>query len=149
MKTIHTNAVHTKWLNAEDMHEASKKWLSELEFCKEEQIFFEDLITSFTLQILDNENFEAGRSLIGELSETVKQTQILINAVKAHESGLSIMVDGVDQIKEETDYKKEHRNLMELINEFQKRYHTVKTKLFSVIKTIMKEGKQKRLINKK
>ena len=61
MKTTHTNAKHTEWLSADEMHFESKKWLSELEFCKEEQWFFEDLIRSYTLQILDNNHFEESK----------------------------------------------------------------------------------------
>ncbi|WP_296381509.1 hypothetical protein [Winogradskyella sp.] len=148
MKTIQTNARHTEWLSAEDMHDTSKKWLSELEFGKEEQLFFEDLIRSFTLQILDNNHFEESKILIVKLSKIVKQTQVLINAVISHEKKLSILVDGVDQIQEEMAYRKEHRNLIELISEFQKRYKSIKTKLFNLIKIVMKEGKQKRLLDK-
>ena len=149
MKTIHTNAKHTEWLSAEDMHDASKRWLSELEFYEEEQLFFEDLIRSYTLQILDNNYFEESKRIIDKLTRIVKDTQILLNAVKSHESKLSIMIDDIDQIKEEIAYRKEHRNLVELIGEFQLRYQSIKTTLFSLIKTVMKEGKQKLIIDKK
>ncbi|WP_299113968.1 hypothetical protein [uncultured Winogradskyella sp.] len=149
MKTIHTNAKHTEWLSADDMHDSSKKWLSELEFCKKEQLFFEDLIRSYTLQILNNNHFEESKRLIDKLTIIVKQTQTLINAVKSHEKELSIMVDGIDQIEEENAYRKEHRNLIELIGEFKKRYQNIKTKLFNLIKKVMKERKQKHLIDKK
>lgn len=149
MKTIHTNAKHTEWFSAEEMHLESKKWLSELEFCKEEQWFFEDLIRSYTLQILDNNHFEESKRLIDKLTKIVEQTQTLINAVKSHEKELSIMVDGIDQIKEETAYKKEHHNLTELVDEFRKRYRAIKVKLFNLIKLVMKESKQNRLLDKK
>lgn len=148
MKTIHINAKHTKWLTAEDMHDTSKKWLSELEFCKEEQLFFENLIRSFTLQILDNNHFEESKLIIERITEIVKQTETLITAVQSHEKELSIMVDGVDQIEEETAYKKEHRNLIELISEFKNRYISIKSELFNLLKTVMKESKNKHLLNK-
>jgi hypothetical protein len=148
MKTIHTNAKHTEWLSADEMHYESKKWLSELEFCKEEQLFFEDLIRSYTLQILDNKHFEVSKKLIEKLTKIVKQTQTLINAVKSHERELTIMLDGIDEIEEETAYRNEHRNLIELISEFKKRNQTLKMKLFDLIKVVMKESKQKHLISK-
>lgn len=148
MKTIHINAKHTKWLSADDMHDESKKWSSELEFWKNEQMFFEDLIRSFTLQILDNNHFEESKKVVEKLTNITKQTQTLIVAVKTHEKELSIMVDDVDQIDEETAYKKEHRNLIELISEFKNRYISIKTELFDFIKTVMKEIKNKHLIDK-
>ncbi|MEO1033612.1 MAG: hypothetical protein AAFX55_19660 [Bacteroidota bacterium] len=101
MKTVYTNVKYTEWLSADDMHTESKKWLSELEFYKEEQWFFEDLIRSYTLQILDNDHFEESKVLIDKLTAIVEQTQMLINAVKSHEKELSIMVDGIDQLEEE------------------------------------------------
>ncbi|SHH66445.1 hypothetical protein [Winogradskyella jejuensis] len=146
MKTIHTKAKHTEWLSAEDMHDSSKLWLSELSFYKEEQIFFEDLIKSYTLQLIDNKHFEESKSIVNRLSEIVKQTQVLINAVKSHEKELSIMVDGIDQLEEEAVYRKEHRNLIELIGEFKKRYQSIKKTLFDLIKLVIKESKQKRFL---
>ncbi|GAB4157501.1 MAG: hypothetical protein Tsb0033_09400 [Winogradskyella sp.] len=149
MKTIHTNAKHIEWLSADDMHFESKKWLSELEFYKEEQWFFEDLIRSYTLQIIDQNHFDESKRLIDKLTKIVEQTQTLSNAVQSHEKQLSIMVDGIDQIKEETAYKKEHRNLAELVDELGKRYRALKAKFFKFIKMIMKESKQNHLIEKK
>jgi polyhydroxyalkanoate synthesis regulator phasin len=149
MKTIHTHAKHTEWLSADEMHFESKKWLSELEFYKEEQWFFEDLIRTYTLQILDHNHFDESKRLIDKLTKIVEQTQTLLKAVKSHEKELSIMVDGIDQIKEEKAYKKEHRNLTELVDELRKRYRTLKAKFFKFIKMIMKESKENHLIEKK
>jgi len=58
------------------------------------------------------------------------------------------MVDGIDQPKEEADYKNEHRRLIVEINDFLKEYRVLKKTLFSLIKNIKKEEKQKRLIDK-
>jgi hypothetical protein len=146
MKTIHTKAKHTEWLSADDMHDASKLWISELAFFTEEQIFLEDLIKSYTLELIDKNHFEESKAIVDKLSTLVKETKVLSNAVKSHEAELSIMVDGVDQLKDEANYRKEHRNLIELIGEFKKRYQSIKTRLFDLIKLVMKEGKQKRLL---
>lgn len=147
MKTIHTKARHTEWLSAEDMHDTTKLWMSELDFFTEEQLFLEDLIKSYTLDLIDKKHFEESKALVEQLSVIVKQTKVLSKAVTSHESDLSIMLDGVDQLKEEANYRKEHRNLIELIGEFKKRYQSVKTRLFNLITLVMKEGKQKRLLH--
>jgi len=148
MKTIHTKAKHTEWLSAEDMHDASKIWLSELSFFKEEQFFLEDLIKSYTLQLIDKDRFETSKQIIDRLSLVVKQTEVLFNAVTKHEKELSIMVDGIDELEKESNYKKEHRNLIELIGEFKKRYQHVKAELFDIVKAVLKETKQHRLLDK-
>ncbi|MBT8245868.1 MAG: hypothetical protein HKP48_07155 [Winogradskyella sp.] len=143
MKTIHTKAKHTEWLSADDMHEDSKSWLSELTFYKEEQIFFEDLIKSYTLQLIDKKHFEESKTIVDKLSEIVKQTDVLLNTVTSHEKELSIMVDGIDELDAETLYRKEHNNLIEVIAEFKKRYQFIKVKLFDLVKLVIKENKQK------
>ena len=148
MKTIHTKAKHTEWLNAEDMHAASKIWLSELSFFKDEQLFLEDLIKSHTLQLIDKNHFDRSKDIVDRLSDVVKQTEVLFDAVSKHENELSIMVDGIDEIEKEANYKKEHRNLIELIGEFKQRYQKIKAELFDMVKEVIKESKQNRLIDK-
>ena len=52
MKNMYTKANYVEWLSAEVMHEASRKWLSELRFIKDEQLFFDDLINSYTNHLI-------------------------------------------------------------------------------------------------
>ena len=146
MKTLHPKAKYTKWLNADDMHAASKSWLSELFFYKEEQLFFEDLITSYTLQMIDESHFTESKLIVDKLTKIVTETDVLIEAVERHERELALMVDEIDQIELEKKYKEDHRNLTELTSEFKKRYHSIKSRLFDLLKTIMKQDKQKRLL---
>lgn len=149
MKTIQTHTHYIEWLSASEMHDDSKEWLSELKFIRDEHLFFEDLITSFTMQLIAKEKFPNSRDLTDALKSSQKQNELLIEAIKTHENDLQIMVDGVDQIKEENAYTKEHKNLVEIINAFLKEYKLLKTRVFKMIKDIKKEEKQKRLIDKK
>ena len=71
---------------------------------------------------------------------------MLIDVVVKHERGLKIMVDGIDNIKEENAYKEEHGKLIITISEFLNKYRTIKSQLFALVKSIIKEGKQKRLL---
>lgn len=146
MKTIHTKAKFTKWLNADDMHDASKRWLSELYFFKDEQLFFEELITTYTLQLIDKSHYAQSKSIVDRLTKIVDETKVLTEAVEAHERSLSVMVDNVDQIDIEKKYKEEHRNLTELISEFKKRYQAIKSELFHLLKEVMKHAKQNKLL---
>jgi hypothetical protein len=148
MKTIQTQLKYVEWLSAEDMHKASKEWLSELRFIKDEHVFFKDLIATFTAQILDSGKFSDTKEIIYVINRSQKQNNTLIEAVKIHENELLVMVDGVDQIEEEKAYSKEHSDLIIAISEYIKEYKSLKTQLFDIIKNIKKEGKLKRLINK-
>ncbi|MDG1730392.1 MAG: hypothetical protein P8K68_08800 [Algibacter sp.] len=134
------------WLSTETMHKGSLKWLSELRFAKDEQLFFDDLIKSYTLQLIDSKHFLRSKKIIDRLSIQQKETEILINTIINHEKGLKIMVDGINQLKEENAYKKEHGKLILKVSRFLEDYRTLKSQLFELIKSIIKEGKQKRLL---
>lgn len=146
MRVIQTKPKYVAWLSSEEMHNHSKKWLSELEFAKDEQLFFNDLVKSYTLQLIDAKHFKKSKSLIKQLSRLQKGTDKLIQTIKEHGRDLKIMVDGIDQLKEEKAYKKEHEKYTIKVNAFFKAYRSQKSKLFSHIKGIMKENKQKRLL---
>ncbi|GAA4940825.1 hypothetical protein GCM10023314_12110 [Algibacter agarivorans] len=146
MKTKQVKPKYQAWLSAESMHNMSAKWLSELKFAKDEQLFFNDLVKSYTLQLIDSKRFNESKKIIDQLSALQKKTDSLIETVIKHEKGLKIMVDGIDQIEEENAYKDEHTKLIIKISKFLAKYRTLKTQLFSLVKAIIKEGKQKRLL---
>lgn len=149
MKSKETEFKFVEWLSADAMHNSSKNWISELNFIKDEQVFLGDLIKSNTLHLIETTHFEESKEVVSELSELKKKTKNLLKAVKTHEQGLGIMVDGINQPIEEENYKKEHRNLIIEVSEFFGSYRALKRKLFDLISTIMKEGKQKRILKNK
>ncbi len=141
-----TNTNYVEWLNADVMHSSSLRWLSELRFIKDEQRFLDDLVKSYTLHLIDSSHFEKSKKIVTTLSSLQSETTKLLKMVKAHESGLEIMVDDINQPLEEEAYKKTHQGLIVAIHEFFGRYRSLKTELFDLIKTILKEEKQKRLL---
>lgn len=149
MKTIQTHVGYVEWLSPEEMHKGSQEWLSQLRFIKDEHLFFEDLIKSFTLQLIDPEKFSQNTEVIDALNRSQRQNNLFIEAVKVHENELQIMVDGKDQPNQEAAYKKEHRGLIIEISDYKKNYRLLKTQLFDIIKNIKKEEKQRRLLDRK
>lgn len=137
---------YQEWLNPTTMHAASLNWLSELKFAKDEELFFNDLVKSYTLQLTDLKHFDESKKIVDRLSNLQKETNLLINKIIKHEKGLKTMLDGSIQLKEEAIYKEEHRMFIMLVSNFHKSYKTLKTQLFALIKNILKEGKQKRLL---
>lgn len=149
MKATHKHATYIEWLSAEEMHDASKQWLSELRFIKDEHLFFEDLITLFTSQLIASNKFSDISEIIDTINASQKQNNTLIKTIKAHENGLEIMIDGVNQLEEEKAYKKDHKELIGKINTFLKNYKLLKTQLFDVLKNIKKEEKRNHLLDRK
>lgn len=147
MESKKTTAKYQEWLSPEIIHNASLKWLSELKFIKDENSFFDDLIKSYTLQLIDSKHFKESKVIIDELNSIKKETDKILEVVTMHEKALQILVDGIDQIKEEEAYRKEHLRLIIDVSNFEKKHRDVKTRVFKLIKGIIKEGKQKRLLS--
>ena len=146
---IHKNAKYIEWLSADELHAASQEWLSDLKFTLDEHRFFEDLITEYTSLLIKDDQFASSKALIEELDASKKQNIILIEAVQTHENELQVMLDGINELKKENAYTKEHFQLVTIISEFMKSYNTLKQNMFTVIKDLKKQDKQNRLIDKK
>jgi len=148
MKTTKKNLTYIEWLSAEDMHALSKEWLSELNFIKDEHLFFEDLVTKFTSQLLATEKFADSKEIVDAINRSEKYNNQLIDAVKRHENQLYVMVDGVDQKEVEKAYTTEHQNLSMAISDFLKEYKSLKMQLYNIIKHIRKEEKTSHLLDR-
>ena len=118
MKTKEINAKYDVWLNAENMHRDSRNWLSELRFAQDEELFLDDLVKSYTLQLIDTKHFAESKKVIDKLSKLQKETDALIEIVKNHEKGLSIMVDGVNEFDKEKAFKNKHVKLIINVKNF-------------------------------
>lgn len=146
MNTAKRNIKYVEWLSAEDMHKDTLDWISELEFTKDEHSFFENLVNLYTLQLIVTKKLSESSEIIDAINQSEKANILLLEAIKIHRNELQIMVDGIDQLKEEESYKKEHRNLIILVNEFLDDYQSLKTQLFGVFRDIIRNEKQKYLL---
>jgi len=146
MKTKQTEVKYVEWLSAEVMHTASRNWMSELLFVKDEQLFFDDLIKSYTLKLIESKHFAKSKKIIDKLVKLGKETDKLISTIKKHEIDLEIMVNKKDELDEEENYKNAHRELIILVAEYFENYRSVKKQLYKLIKGVIKEKKQKLLL---
>ncbi|SDS57786.1 hypothetical protein SAMN05216503_3503 [Polaribacter sp. KT25b] len=147
MKTTPINTNYIEWLSAEEMHNNSKEWLLELEFLNDEYLFFEDLIKWNTLQLIDFQAYSKSKEIVENFSKSKNTNDTLIKLIKKHENELEILVDGIDQPKEETAYKKEHKALLISFKNHLKEHRALKSSLFDILKKIKKSEKQNRIID--
>lgn len=140
---------YVEWMSAEEMHESSMRWMSELNFIRDEQLFFNDLVKSYTLQLIDGTIFEESQKVIEAILETEKDADILIKRIRAHENLLMIMVDDVNELTMEKAYIRTHQGLSTKMDGYMIDYQKLKTRFFTLITRVMKEKKQKqkRLLN--
>jgi hypothetical protein len=147
MKATQTHTNFVKWLSAEDMHNDSKEWVLELEFLNDEYLFFEDLMRSYTLQLIDLQDYSKNKKIIEAIGNSRKENDNLKELIREHENKLEILIDGVEQPNEEEAYKNGHKSLLISFKNHLKEHKELKYSLFGIIKEIKKKEKQKRLIN--
>ncbi|MBT8393776.1 MAG: hypothetical protein KJN66_02895 [Bacteroidia bacterium] len=147
MKTLMPNIKYIESKSPDELHVESLNWISELKFIKDEQHILDELLKNYTLQLIENIEFSKNKDIISKLSKIRKTGEKLLKKLINHENELLILVDGIDQIKEEKHYRFLHSTyLLEVTNYFND-YKTIKRKIFTVVKKIMKQEKQKRLLN--
>ena len=143
-----TTVNYIKWLSPEEIHKASLAWLSELNFAKDEHHFFEDLIKTYMIELLEFKDFSSDKEMVDVINRSEKQNKILIEAVIVHEKNLKVLVDEIDQPIEEKSYKEIHKKLAIEIDQFLEEYKMLKTQLFTVLKGIKKEIKYRTLLDR-
>ncbi len=138
---------YIEWLSAEEMHEASIQWMSELKFIKDEQLFLNNLVKSYTLELIDEKFFNKSKKIIEAVSKVEKELITLMKKVQSHENLLEIMVNDVDEPKMEKAYTETHWQLTSKINQYMTAYRKLKVELFKLVSKIIKKQKQKRLLS--
>lgn len=138
---------YIEWLSAEEMHEETLRWISELKFARDEQLFLNDLVKSYTLYLTEERVFQESKKLIGTILTSQKEVVQLMKSVRAHENLLEVMVNDIDELIMEKAYLETHRELTFLVQTYLTDYRTLKANLFKLISSIMKQKKQKRLLN--
>ena len=145
MKATGKNYGYIEWLSAEEMHEASVQWMSELKFVRDEQRFLNDLVATYTLQLVDQKVFKESQKIIGSLSKAENEVIPYMKRVKSHENLLEIMINDIDELKMEKAYIETHWQLSSEIKMYMKDYRELKTALFHLVAKVKKTNK--RLLN--
>lgn len=146
MDTSNQNFRYVEWKSSDEMHFSCLQWISELNFIKDEQIFFQDMLKEYTLPILESHLLEETKSLIFKLTDSEKQVENLIKETTKHRNGLQILVDGKDQPDQEKEYREEHRRLLKAVNKFTIEYQALKKDIFTTVTGALKQQKQKKLL---
>ncbi len=147
MDTPNQNFRYVEWKSSDEMHYSCLQWISELNFIKDEQVFFQDMLKEYTVPILESHLLEEAKSLIFKLTDSEKQVEDLLKETTKHRNGLQILLDGIDQPDQEKQYREEHKLLLKEVNNFTKKYQTLKKEIFKTVSTALKQQKQKKLLS--
>ena len=97
---------YIEWIDPEEMHRATILWLSEVKFMRDEQMFLNNLIKHYTVQLVDSKIFEKSKKIVSRLTDLEKESISLMKKIQAHENKLEIMIDDLDQLELEKAYSR-------------------------------------------
>lgn len=121
----------------EVLHEQSTEWLNEIAFWKDEAAFFYSLIVKKTLNSVPVKAGPMLEKIEKELvSITVEELNELQKVVEQHEEFLGQLVEN-NHLGEES-YRASHKQLMNRLAEFEKRFKALKQDVFALAKLIDK-----------
>ena len=129
------------------LHEETMHWMNELEFMNDEQLFLEHLLGSHFLELSSSELYDTTRKLIKKLKEVEKMGRALMDTIQLHNKHMATMIESF-QKEYNKSLDKEHLQIKKDFENYALNFRYVKRKIFGIIKEIMKEHKQKLLINK-
>lgn len=138
---------YIEWIDPEEMHRVTVLWLSEVKFMRDEQMFLNNLIKHYTVQLVDSKIFGKSKEIVSKLTDLEKEAISLMKKIQAHENKLEIMIDDIDQLDLEKAYRDKHRELAGIMDSYKEDYMQIKTRLFNLVSGVLKKEKQKRLLN--
>ncbi len=143
---IYINPDDINWKEVQEMHENAQLWLNELRFIAYEHHFMEELLSGFFLKLSSKEHFSDASQLVKNLSDNKYANTSIFEKVQSHNNELYILMDDKHQPYEEKEIKAQHKSLKEEIEKHFHSFKETKSRLFDIVSKIMKEAKQKFLL---
>ena len=140
------NYRYIEWKTPDEMHFSSLQWRSELNFIKDEHRFFEDMLKTYTMPIIESQLFSRVKELIERLTLSGKELQILESTVVKHINKLQKLIDDMGEPREGRFYRKEHKTILNDVIHYSRQYKRLKREIFEAVSIAIKQQKQKRLL---
>jgi hypothetical protein len=138
---------YIEWRSIEELHEETLNCISDLRFTKDEQQFLEDLILNHTMGLLAGKSYELSRIVITRLSKSRNNLGPILKKLMSHNNDLQSLFDKVNNTEEMDNFKKLHNQLMSEFIVYNSQFKKVKKQIFKLIKQVLKEKRQMKLLN--
>jgi len=145
MKTHQWQLKYVKWFSTEEMYEAANNWVSELNFVRDEQVFFEHLLQQLLRSELCCKASFTCKSLRKELDMLKRDCNLLVSAAFRQKRKLYNLTDGIDQIDQEDLLRERHHEFIDVIGEFLMIHNQLKKDLFDMVKLELKTRRKDHL----
>lgn len=129
------------------LHQASKVWISELEFWRDEHKFMMDLIGKYFLKMSVFKRLQHGQGLVYKIELSDDRSKEFLRATIKHEAHLAELMDNPFE-QDEQKFREEHRKLEQGITDFMKDFKTLKKEMFNLIEEIIRDDKSSHQLSK-
>lgn len=132
--------------NLYKLHSISQNWVTDLTFLNDENTFLQDLINLHFIDLCNYEMLPITRKLSAKIAAAIKKNNLLLIQIQTHEKQLATLFES-DHFKGETDFRVAQKMLANSFDQHVQSNRVLKNRVFGIIKDIMKQQKQKRLIS--
>ena len=133
--------------NYYELHDQSVQWINEIQFMTDEQVFLEHLLSSHFLELSSSKLYETTKRLIRKLKEVESLGNNLMDKIQLHNKHVGTIIENFNK-EYQVNVDLEHQSIKKDLDSYLLKFRYIKKKIFGIIKSIMKEHKQKLLINK-
>ena len=130
-----------------ELHDQSVQWINEIQFMTDEQVFLEHLLSSHFLELSSSKLYETTKRLIRKLKEVELLGNDLMDKIQLHNKHVGTIIENFNK-EYQVNVDREHQSIKKDLDSYLLKFRYIKKKIFGIIKSIMKEHKQKLLINK-
>ena len=130
-----------------ELHDQSVQWINEIQFMTDEQVFLEHLLSSHFLELSSSKLYETTKRLIRKLKEVEVLGNDLMDKIQLHNKHVGTIIENFNK-EYQVNVDREHQSIKKDLDSYLLKFRYIKKKIFGIIKSIMKEHKQKLLINK-
>ena len=136
---------YLEWNDAEDIHDVTVLWKSQLEFVATEQAFLSELLSEHTLQLLSHNGYEQTKHIAAQLDDHMDKLPELRKQLEEHFNKVIILLDGKDELKKERAFQDVHLSLAITMEDYFDSFRSLKQEVFNVMKKVFANSKQKRI----
>jgi len=132
--------------SVEHLHSKSQQWISEIEFIKIEQNFLKELLADHIIGLCTSNNFTNAKLLLNSIDNENEIGKKLIESIKEHKMNLALLIEHI-YLKREDSFRKNHDYLKLDVKSYIENFKNIKEQVFEIILLIMKNEKQRKLLN--
>lgn len=141
MKNSSAKTAYIKRLSKEELHQESRRWLSTLEFWKQDFAFMLHLVEDHFFYFLAKDKEHTLQPLLVKINELKQRTlDTESDRIEGHEAELAVIIKSL-YFKDETAYRQQHATLAEEMMELENTYRLLKSELFRFAKEVLKAEK--------